>query len=67
MGIGALQARFLDGGWLGKAHFWPSGRLLRLVRLAPDALFEISSPSPSGEFGIPLNHLRFLEWIGVRE
>ena len=46
MGIGALQARFLDGGWLGKAHFWPSGRLLRLVRLAPDALFEISHIGP---------------------
>ena len=23
--------------------------------------------SPSGEFGIPLNHPRFLEWIGVPE
>ena len=23
--------------------------------------------SPSGEFGIPLNHPRFLEWVGVPE
>ena len=26
-----------------------------------------SGASPSGEFGVPLNHPRFLEWIGVPE
>ena len=39
---------FLDGAfrWLGKAHFWPSGRLPRLVRLALHALFEIPHIGP---------------------
>ena len=46
MEIGTLQAVFLDGGWLGNAHFWPSGRLPRLVRLAPDELFEIPHIGP---------------------
>ena len=48
---------------------WQRDRLPPFARLAPDALFGIQRivrrTSPSGEFGIPLNHPRFLEWVGV--
>ena len=54
MGIDALQVGFLCGGGLRRAHFWPNSRRLCFVRLV-------------GKFGVPLNHPRFLEWIGVPE
>ena len=34
-----LRTRFIGGGWLGKARFWPSGRRMLLICLVPDVRF----------------------------
>ena len=36
-----LQTRFLGGGWLGKARFWPSGRQILFFHSVPDVRFGI--------------------------
>ena len=73
MGIGAAQVGFLAGGWLGRVPSLPSSRPPHFVRLMPHALFGILHIAPQitlrhrENLGVPLNHPRFLEWIGVPE
>ena len=70
--MSAIVARpqYLGGGWLGRARSWWSDPE-SIRSLGAGCAFRNTSyrspdyDAPSGGFGLPVHHPRFLEWIGV--
>ena len=56
----------LGGGWLRRARFSRNGRLSTSVHSGLDVPSGIQRTATlSGDYGLPMHHPRFLEWIGV--
>ena len=68
-----LTVLSLVGDWLGRAPFLRNAPRRRFAVFGDGCSFRnttyrtLDYASPSGEFGVPLHHPRFLEWIGVPE
>ena len=68
-----LRVLSLVGGWPGRARFSRNVRHRHFAALGMAVFFRNTTyrPSdyakPTGEFGVPMHHPRFLEWIGVPE